>query len=382
MSRLPDKVRVERFDSLFDVPGSGLVFDRFTSLQVVNDVTAPSEAAFELGDDGSWREIEGYVAHGARYKVFVNDLLRLTGRVELSDNPLDAQAGSVVRFTVRTKLQDAWYASADEGVSVRKVSIKDFLLALYEPLGFVESDFVFRGSVGRDLLTGRSSTNQGVDGRDVERVKVDAARVRPPETIYAAADRHLRRHGLMHWDSPDGRIVVSAPNDEQDPLYHLVMVRANRGLANNVLGGTRSRDWSGIPSAVSLYGVGGKRGTARARVSSVAEDEDVLAAGFYRPVTILAEGVKTRELADRAAARELSSRSKQKDSFDVEVDGLSYWTGSDRIPWGVDTVASIETDVAGGQVGAYYLHRVQMRRDASRGDVTNLSLLKKGVWRL
>lgn len=385
MSRLPDKVRVELVDTpagTFDEPGAGRVFDKFTSLQVVNDVTMPSEASFELGDDGSWRAIEQYVAHGARYRVFVNDRQRLTGRLEVSDIPQDAQAGSVIRFTVRTKLQDAWYASADEKVSVKNVSLGDFLVALYEPLGYTIDDFEFRASVGRDLLTGRSSTNQGDDGRDVERVKVDAARVRPPETIYAAADRHLRRHGLMHWDSPDGRIIVSAPNDDQDPLYHLVATRAGRGLSNNVLSMTRSQDWSSIPTTVGLYGVGGKRGTARARVSAVTQDDDLVGAGFHRPVTILAEAVKTQELADRAARRELSARSKSKDAFDVEVDGLTHWTGQDRVPYGVDTVASVETDSAGGRVGAYYLHRVQLRRDAGKGDVANLSLLKKGVWRL
>jgi prophage tail gpP-like protein len=288
----------------------------------------------------------------------------------------------VIRFTIRTKVQDAWYASAAEGIAVKNVSLKDFILALYEPLGYSESDFVFRGSVARDLITGRSSTNQGSDTTDLEPIKLDAAKVRPPETIYEAADRHLRRHGLMHWDSPDGRIVVAAPNDEQDPLYTLTLSRANQGLGNNVLGTTRTRDWSGIPSKVGLYGVGSGRGTSRARVSATAEDEDVIAAGFHRPVTILAEAVKTQALAGRAAARELAARSKSKDSFDVEVDGLSFWDGYVGIPWGVDTVAEVHTDAAGGSCGAYYLHRTILQRNATDGDKTNVSLVRKGVWKL
>jgi len=364
-------------------PGAGAVFDRFTSLQIVNDITAPSEALFEVGDDGTWSALSEYVAHGARYSVRVNGLLRLTGRVEASDVPSDPKAGAVVRFTVRTKLQDALYESADESVRVKNVSLKDFILAVYAPLGYVESDFIFRGSVARDLITGRDSANKGSqDARDLEPIKLDQAKVRPPESVYDAADRHLRRHGLMHWDSPDGRIVVSAPNDTQPPLYTLVQTRSGRGLANNTLGITRTQDWSSIPTAVWLYGVAAGGARSRSRVSAYSEDADLLAAGFHRPITILAEGVKTRELADRAAARELSARSRAKDSLSAEVDGLSWWSGSESIPWGVDTVADVLVDQAGGRCGAYYLHRVQLRRDAQRGDVTNLSMVRKGVWQL
>jgi len=386
MSRLPDKLHVELIEAPPNAkssPGAGTVFDRFTSAQVVNDVSAPSEASFEVGDDGSWPDLSKFVAHGARYRVFVNGLQRLTGRVEMNDVPIDAQAGAVVRFTVRTKLQDAFYASAKEDVQVKNVSLLEFLLQLYAPLGFVQSDFVLKASLARDLITGKSSSNKGADlPANLEPIKVTDAKVKPPETIYDAADRHLRRHGFMHWDSPDGKIVVGAPNDTQNPLYFLVSKRANQGRGNNILSASRTQDWSGIPSRVGLYGIGGGRGISRARVSSSLVDQDLLDAGFYRPITVVAEAVRTSALAARAAAREMSNRSKMKDSFDIEVDGLSWWTGTERVPWGIDTVAEISTDVAGGKVGAYYVHKVTTRRNAMDGDVTNLSLVKKGVWKL
>jgi len=96
----------------------------------------------------------------------------------------------------------------------------------------------------------------------------------------------------------------------------------------------------------------------------------------------MAEGIKTSGLADRAIARELSARSKSKDSFDIESDGLNWWSGTASIPWGIDTVAEIRSDVAGGSCGAYYIHRVISRRSASEGDVTNITLVKKGIWKL
>lgn len=386
MTRPRDKLYVELVEassSLSNAPGAGTVFDRFTTVQVTNDICAPSEALFEVGDDGSWKDLKRFVAHGAKYRVFVNGKSRLTGRIEMNDVPMDSSAGAVIRFAVRTKWQDAWYASASEDIAMKGIKLDQFVYKLYEPLGYTPADFILPKdtSLARDLMTGRGSTNKNADA-SLEKITKDSAKVRPPETIYEAADKHLRRHGFMHWDSPDGRIVIGSPNDEQVPLYYLVQDRANQGMYNNMLGTTRTQDWSGIPTRLGVYGVGGGRATSRARVSAAAEDDDVIAAGFYRPVKIVAESIRTRELATRAAARELSARSKSKDSFDVEIDGLSWWDGRQNVPFGIDTVAEITTDVAGGRVGAYYVHRVISSRSASEGDKTNLSLVKKGVWKL
>ena len=377
MARLPDKVRVEIIGQ-----GSAASLDNFTSFQITNDITSPSEGAFELGNDTTWADLQPYIAHGTQYRVFVNNSLRLTGRVELDDIPCDATGGAVVRFTVRTKLADAQYAAADQGVRVKNTSIADFLKALYAPLGYSDADFVFAPYTARDLMTGGNTSGQGSPVEvDLEPLKTDAARVQAGETIYQAADRHLRRHGLMHWDSPDGKIVVSSPNDEQDPIYWVIANRYDPQF-NNVERFTRAMDYSGIPSTLAVFGVGGKAGRARVRVGAFAADFDVQDAGFVRPVLIVSQGIRTLNLADRAAARELSARSKRKDCFEVLADGLSYWNGSDSVPWAIDHTCAVSSDVAGGDLGAYYIHRVVLRRTAGEGDATNLNILRRGIWKL
>jgi len=373
MGRRRDVVKIERIGG----SGGGSVFDRFTSFELANDITAPSEASFELGNDGTWESIADYIALGTQYQVTLNDQLRLTGRVEMTDIPVDADGGSVVRFTVRTKLADAFYASADPKVLVTNTSVKDFILALYAPLGYSEGDFEWDAATARNLLTGRISKKDKVD---LEPLKTEQAKVQATESIFDAADRHLRRHGLMHWDSPDGKIVIGAPNDTQDPKYFLRMFRSNRGRENNILAATRTMDYSDIPSKIVVSGR--KVGTPRRRLKGVAIDADVEAAGFYRPVVMPAEEYKIQSLVDRAASREMSSRSKRKDCWEIETDGLSWWDGYTNVPWGIDEVCDINSDVAGGPLGAYYIHRVTHRRDAQNGDTTNLSVLRRGIWRI
>lgn len=372
-----DTVKVE----VIGASGQGGILENFTSMSLSNDITQPSEAAFELGDDGTFNDIEDRILPGVKYRVFVNDRLQLTGRVELANIPFDAGQGSVVQYTVRTKLADAQYASADPKIRIKDVSVKEFLVQLYAPLGYAESDFIFSPSAARDLLTGEFTSGQGSPQTvDLEPLKEDQAKVNPPETIYAAADRHLRRHGLMHWDSPDGKIVVSFPNDTQDPIYFLRMLRGPDGQHNNVLSATRKLDYSGIPTTIGVFGVGGGKDFTKSKVSFVIDDPDVAAAGFYRPALIVAEGIKTEARAEHAALREMSARRKNKDAWDIEVDGFSHWNGQKNVNWGVDTVASIVTDVAGGPLGAYYLHRTQLNRDAGGADTSVLTFLRRGIW--
>lgn len=371
--RFRDTVRIESEE--------GGSFDIFNSLAIANDLSAPSEAAFETGDDGTWAELEGITGLGSKFKVFINDRLRMTGRVELNDIPISADAGAVTRFTVRTAMADAMYASANPNVKIKSSSIKDFILYLWEPLGVTESDFVFNADVSRDLMTGESS-----DGTKptvaLEDLKVEQAKVNPPETIFAATDRHLRRHGFMIWDSPDGKVVIGAPDDEQRPQYNFRMFGDSRRNLNNVLGAQRTKDWSGVPGIIGVFGTGGKTEWTKSKVRGFAQQADILNAGFYRPVLIIDEGLKTDGLAERHAAREMTNRSMRLDTWTLTVDGLSYWDGSKRIPFGIDTVCEIQSTAAGGPNGAYLITRTLSSRNPDEGDTTELTVVKRGVWRL
>jgi prophage tail gpP-like protein len=352
--------------------------DRFTSFSIASDLGGPSEANFEIGDDGTWGALESYVKPGTLYRVFVNNALRLTGRVEVDTIPIDLQ-GSVVQFTVRTKLADAWYASADPRTKTNGVTIKQFILALFAPLGYVESDFIFDADVSRNLMTGTSRTSPK-PAADLEPLKEEQAKVNPPETIFQAADRHLRRHGMMLWDAPNGKIVIGAPDDGQQPLYYFRSMFGSAGRANNLLSATYVNDISEAATVLGVYGAGGKAGFQQTKVRGVVEDADLIAAGFYRPVLIIAEGLKTKALAQRAANREATNRNKKRGGWDLKLDGLSWWDGNSSIAFGIDTVCDVRTSAAGGPSGAYLVTRVESTRDPNQGDMTRLVVLKKGLW--
>jgi len=377
MKRPLDTIRVEAV-------GVGS-FDRFTSAQISLDITSPSEAAFEIGDDRSWDPLQDFIAMGQQYRVFVNDRLTLTGRVELNDVESDASNGAAIRFTVRTKLTDALFSTADVSIRLENITLGDWIVAVYKDLGYTREDFVFNANVARNLITGKSAKSTSEKLVDPDTIQIQQAKPQPPESVFQAVDRHLRRFGLMHWDSPDGKIVMSAPDDEQEPLYRFRNFRGAEGRSNNVISIGRGRDYSDVPSFLVTSGVGYTSLDDEyipTKAIGYVLDEDVQGAGFRRPVTILTEQMKTQNAAQSAANREMSARRMKKDTVPVYLDGLSYWDGSQLVGLAPNSVADVISEAAGGQLGSYYVKQVTLTRNPGSGDQAKLEMIKSGLWRL
>jgi prophage tail gpP-like protein len=378
MARRPqDTVRIE------SVQGGdfSLVIDRATQYEVTTDMTQPSEARFEMGDSGTWAALKPALAIGGRYVISVNDRPRITGRMLTKALPINAQSGATVQLTIRTRLADAMFTTCDPSINVRKATLKDVILAAYKRMGLMEADFIFSADVARNLLTGKASG--GSPSADVAAIKEDAARVHAPETVYSFVERHLNRFGWTHWDAPDGRIVVGAPNDEQEPLYPL-RISQKDGQGNNLLSAEKTEDYEQVPVNLWVYGVGGGRDQAKAKVKFMMIDPVLLAVDppLDRAAVVIDESIKNEAQAEARARREMSLRSLMKDAWRLEADGLSFWDGSERIAYGIDTVADVHIDVEGGAAGAYLVYRCTLRGDADNGHTTELLTTAKGNWRL
>lgn len=359
-------------------------FDAFESLSIVNDIEGLTEATFAFGDESSWEALEQIIAPGEPFSVLVNGRPRMAGRAEVNDYSATVASGFLVTLTCRTKLADARYRSAEPTVRVAKTSIKDYILALYAPLGYVESDFQFSEATARDLMTGKSQG--GKDAVDLAPLQAEQAKVNPPETTYDAAERHLKRHHMTHWDGPDGKILVGAPDDTQAPLYRAICKKAGPASKGNNCGAIhRIRDWSEVAGDIAVFGTTPGREIAKTALRGAAVDLDLAAVfaktgHFSRPVIIPSEQAKTLDAATAIAARELSARKRRKDVWELTLDGWSYWDGNEAVVYAHNTV--IDVDVEGGGAsarGSYLVHRVQLTYNES-GLVTQLTAVAPGVW--
>lgn len=371
-TRPTDKVRVESESGSFDL---------FNGVRILNDITSPAEMSFDLGNARAWPKIRDILAHGKSFKVFLNDRLRMTGRVFSQAIDIDPDRSVGAQLVLRTKLADAQVADADPSTRTENVSIKQFILALYRPLGLTELDFVFGAGAERDIMTGRSSKTSNPPA-DLEAIKAEQLKVNVGEKIFAAASRVLGRYRMLHWDTPDGKIYVGRPDDVQAPIYSFRQLGGSKAQGTNILSIKRIADWSSIPSFVSIYAGSSAKISPKEPAKGTAKDNDITAAGFYRPLYLQVQGLSNKAQAEARARRELASLSKDKDAFEISLDSWSHWTGYENIPLGVNVTVDMIIDEFGGPVGRYYVYRVECSADAERGKTATVRVVAPGVFSL
>lgn len=380
-----DTLRIEARGIGGSIDGTGEVlgsFEDWTAFRMRTSMVEPAEASLELGDETGWVRLNSLVKLGSEFQVFLGDRPRMRGRVEMIDAVGDAGSSTTQRIVIRTKLSDAVFSSAPQGIRLRKATLKQFILAVYSSLGLTEADFDFRGDVSRDLMTGAQGKGTKAP-LDLDTLTQEDAKVGPPESCFAAVDRHLRRHGLLHWDGPDGKIVVAAPDDQQDPIYFLqTFMSGSSAQLNNIKQLQRAFDVSQAPTTLGMYGKGGSADFSKVKIGAVLFNPDLQDAGFRRTIVLVDEGLRNLQNAQRRAAREFATRNRGLERLVVSVDGLSYREGSQLIPYAPDTVSDVVSDPHGGALGAYYNETVEMSRTPNEGDNTQLIMVRQGVWAL
>jgi prophage tail gpP-like protein len=375
-------------DSISITTTNGKAFDRWTSFEILNSIMRSAESSFEIGDDGSWEDFSELAALGTDVAVLLNGKPRMKGKVEMLNSPLNISQSSVFRFVVRTIMADLEVQTADPRIRFdsgnnASVTIADLVNKTLKLAGVDLSRVIFTNNPTRNLMTGARAKGAKPDP-SLEPLTIQQAAVQPGETVKCFLERHLRRHGLMIFDGPSGEIIISAPDDQQDSLYRFVCFRGagadNRN--NNLKEIERNQDATGAASSIVVLGVGGGKDAMRQKLAGFQINPVITAAGFNRAVYVVDEGVKTKELAARTAARLMSETLRRQDAITLAVDGLSYQDGKNRIAYANDTTCDLVLDTLGGAVGKFYVESVALRVSASEGSLAQLSVVNQGTWAL
>lgn len=358
-------------------------FDGFESVEITHSFTDIATLQIKLGDERSWKSLGPLVAPGRRVRVFCNGLLQFTGRFEVNRVPVSS-SGTVLTLVARTKLSDATVASADQKLTFKNTSIRDFILKLFSPLGFEPKDFIFAAATDRDLVTGKKSGAK--DLVDLEPIKAEQLRVNAPESIKEVYLRVLKRFHLMLWDAADGRLLVGRPDDTQAPFYSFRAKRGPEAYGNNILEAERIVDWTDLPSEVWVAGGAKRTDVLGAPTRGVAVDLDAYRVAqdtghFNRRVLIPSEGAKTLDAANAQAKREMAARSRAKDVWRIKLDGWGYWDGARITPYAINTTADVEVQAVGAEaVGRYMIAELRKSIDNSDGATAELVCYAPGIY--
>lgn len=203
-------------------------------------------------------------------------------------------------------------------------------------------------------------------------ISINEARPQPGEMIWNFILRQAKRFGLVPWFSPDGKLIIAAPN-YGGPVVHKIVRRivSDPREPNNVISGFESYQPGELVSDVTVYGVGLGNDVARARVVGRVTNESC---PFYRPVVIHDLSIRDADEARRRAQREMMRATHGLKTLDYVVQGH----GNARGLYATDTCVEILDEAIDVQ-GEFYVVARSFAGGRAGGSTTELKLVAKGA---
>lgn len=218
----------------------------------------------------------------------------------------------------------------------------------------------------------RTTISHSLAPGEVLRIPLSEARPHVGETVWEFLERHCRRFGVLPWIDARGRLVIAAPDYDQEPLFVL-----RRSLSptprepNTILEGGFVQDYAGLASEVTVYGRSHGRDASRSRFVGHATNPSV---PVYRPVVIHDPSCASSEEAQRRAEQEISRQ--REDAYALEYEVPQHGQGV-RV-YAIDTVVDI-LDEAIGVEGLFYVVGRTFTMSRKEGARTRLRLVPLGA---
>lgn len=220
----------------------------------------------------------------------------------------------------------------------------------------------------------REGAANGLIQPDIERLTMREARPRAGETVWQFLQRHAERLGLLMWMTPTGKLVVSSPRYDQEPLYRFIRrERNNPEDPNTILAGGETLNAAERYSRVTVYGRARGDDIARSTIVATAIDEE-LEAILSRPLILHDNSIRTVDEALRRAKKELakSKANAQALRYTVEHHGQG-----DNL-YAIDRIAYVDDEIADVE-GEFFMVTRTFKKSRDEGTTTDVELVPRGA---
>ena len=209
--------------------------------------------------------------------------------------------------------------------------------------------------------------------------KVKDAKVAPGESVWDFLLRIANKAEMLMWFSPDGMLIVSRPQYEQDP-YYILSHRPDRPAENNVISASQTLDIDGIPTVLAVHGKAREKGKERLPYMALRTSDITYARhGLYRPMQMKDKDARTKAELEKRAWYAMKGAEKNYHTLSYTVAGHSQdsrvWTYDQNVKV-VDETLDLN-DVF--HISGYRMTR--SRTNASAGpQQTTLTLQPLNMW--
>lgn len=336
----------------------GQAHQEWDSYRIDSDIQTPSDdwqvnasyGSQATGDD----LLPEFIYEGARVQVMLGDDQILEGLI-------DTVAESVDRHSVGFELYGRDRASllldcSAPMLSMQLATLEQIINKAVKPLGIKTVEYRAKPAAPR------------------QRVHTE-----PGQSVWEWLQAACEANSVWPWFSPDGKLIIGAPDYTTAPVADLILRRSGEG--NNVLGIWRTRSMQNAYSEITVLGQSAGDGdeVGHHNIRGVVKDATM---PLYRPLVVIDGNCESVELATRRASKLMADSKMGRDRMMIRVAGHRITTsvGSGR-PWAAGMRVHVISDKH--RVDAvYFIMRRVFTRSRAAGMTTELELVPDGVWLL
>lgn len=366
----------------------GEVISQWESLELHDDFTDPlGRMAFtarpKREDVASYRE---RLAKGELVTVLVNGALQGAQIIQSRRMKVD-KAGVTFAIECHTPLVTAYQAHVDPSLSFKSKNdapASDVVLRALSPFGFTE--ILADTAASRNARSGKPIGTKAAP-LDVAALKINEAAAQDGEKAYSFCARIFTRMGVALRCAPDGRLLLQAPDYNQEPAYTVSQTFGDVGPGDRFLDGLDIEDTNDDQfSSCTVSGLApDKRGKTRTARPQVEVAQSLDAGGIrapysstvapYKPLILKDKSARDSKRCENVATLAMGLRAGKAYCVTGEVDGFISSTG--RV-WTIDTMARVVVEADGVDENMYLVARTLMQ-SRERGQTTRLRFIPRGA---
>lgn len=352
----------------------------------------PAAFGVQLGSSLELRRIMAENPPNTPFQLFIGNALQFTGRTDGYTAQI-GQSGSTLQLRGRdalAPLHDAFvtseqsFADITYGELTRKVLDKTIGAGNYTlALDNTANRKTRSGTQANTTPSNQAQVEEVVGGSEVlagPKTQQQTLRTQLGQQWYAGFLKpELDRAGLFLWAAADGTLVLSQLYPRQEPLYRIVR-RRGIGLDNSALGTSRILEatYRNEPTArYSRCDVHGRRAggaASRANIIGSFVDQEMVAWGYDRPLSVDDDRAKTIAQAEFLARRKIAEARRGGWSLTYTFAGhTTPCLQGGRAVWSPETVVQVEDDEF-DLAGAFYVEAV--RHAAQPHATTTITLMR------
>lgn len=373
----------------------GTAFDEWLSLDLRDTWTDPlGDLRFEAAPGRERVTLyRDKLQKGELVTVFVNGVNQGGFLIQTVSTRVSAKSGVTFSVACHTPLITPYQGGVTPKLSIKgksEVPVSEAVLKALGPYGF---DRLVGDAIGSASAVTGKPINGGRAPLTVTALKQDQMSAQASETAYQFGSRIVTRLGACLKSTPEGYVLVCAPDYDQDPIATLVLsadpqVSGDRFIDEVEIVDTNDNQFSECTVDGVQSDKAGRTETAKPTATVRASDlfpnrpayksigtQDAPSPAGYKPLFITDKNAMSIDRCASTAKLALGIRAKDAFVISGAVAGFQSTTGA---IWTAGTVVDVVIDPLGFREPMFILERT-FSRTREAGDVTKLRLIPLGA---